>query len=610
MNIRLEYQDGSSNKFWEGRVDGSALVTRWGKVGTGGQSKSFAFSTHAEAKTALDDKVREKTKKGYVAVSSSPSETLPKKSTEGDDGPEDERGDTIPLTVRAFRTFIKENAAERVHLLLTQEDTDQDLFELASQEEALSSVEELIAKGATLTDEGAQAFFRSKGLRNVRKLTWDACSVSFGVIEAFEGDCGFESLQSLTVIDTDLGGEAWESWIFASWWKNLRVLHVSDKGLSDTHVEVLTWNDGLASLEDVTLRSAVLTDRIADTLATAKLSSALKTFSVESPLMGAKGWRTLLQQEGLPEDARKLFLERSQQRTKAKNTFDQLDGLLAGDVGGEAWRDALLSYLSAIHRKSPATYRNPHLEAQPIAWPDPFEFEVLNSGRLETVHQLLPFLWLSVRAMDPEHGDMEWGALAGSPAFRKVRSVSAHEHRMSVEQATRFARSKHVGDLQELEIGSAELGDEGAIALLSSATLTSLSSVRLSLNDLTVRFVGWLCESPLFARLERLELSYNDLGDDAVALLLESPAPRLRRLHLGNNALTDLSLRGLTASPLFGSLEELVLERNEFSREGLTALMDAAMNAPKLKRLVVDESFVAGSSRAQQLEETGVSLGR
>ena len=34
---RFEFRDGKSNKFWEIEVDGSAFVTRHGRIGTAGR---------------------------------------------------------------------------------------------------------------------------------------------------------------------------------------------------------------------------------------------------------------------------------------------------------------------------------------------------------------------------------------------------------------------------------------------------------------------------------------------------------------------------------------------------------------------------------------------
>lgn len=62
----FELVDGSSSKFWEVRVNGSDLTTRWGKIGTDGQSKTKTFPDPAKAQTEADKLVAEKTEKGYV----------------------------------------------------------------------------------------------------------------------------------------------------------------------------------------------------------------------------------------------------------------------------------------------------------------------------------------------------------------------------------------------------------------------------------------------------------------------------------------------------------------------------------------------------------------
>jgi predicted DNA-binding WGR domain protein len=65
---RFELVEGSSSKFWEVSVDGSSLTTRWGKIGTSGQSKTKAFASAAAAQKEHDALVTEKTGKGYSEV--------------------------------------------------------------------------------------------------------------------------------------------------------------------------------------------------------------------------------------------------------------------------------------------------------------------------------------------------------------------------------------------------------------------------------------------------------------------------------------------------------------------------------------------------------------
>ncbi len=62
---RFELVEGTSSKFWEVGVEGNMLTTRWGRIGTAGQSKSKACADATAATRELDKLVAEKTAKGY-----------------------------------------------------------------------------------------------------------------------------------------------------------------------------------------------------------------------------------------------------------------------------------------------------------------------------------------------------------------------------------------------------------------------------------------------------------------------------------------------------------------------------------------------------------------
>ncbi len=51
---RFELSDGTSNKFWEVDVEGDTLTTRWGRLGTAGQTKSRRFASDDKAKIERD----------------------------------------------------------------------------------------------------------------------------------------------------------------------------------------------------------------------------------------------------------------------------------------------------------------------------------------------------------------------------------------------------------------------------------------------------------------------------------------------------------------------------------------------------------------------------
>jgi DNA ligase-1 len=63
---RFELEEGSSSKFWEIELDGCDLTTRWGRIGSNGQSKTKTFASPEKARVEHDKLIAEKTGKGYA----------------------------------------------------------------------------------------------------------------------------------------------------------------------------------------------------------------------------------------------------------------------------------------------------------------------------------------------------------------------------------------------------------------------------------------------------------------------------------------------------------------------------------------------------------------
>jgi predicted DNA-binding WGR domain protein len=61
----LEFRAGSSQKFWEISVNGQEHTVRFGRIGTGGQSKTKTFSDAASSSRDAARLVKEKLAKGY-----------------------------------------------------------------------------------------------------------------------------------------------------------------------------------------------------------------------------------------------------------------------------------------------------------------------------------------------------------------------------------------------------------------------------------------------------------------------------------------------------------------------------------------------------------------
>jgi DNA ligase-1 len=62
----FEFIEGNSSKFWEVSQSGNSMTTRWGRIGTAGQSKTKAFADEQAAKAAMAALIEDKTDEGYI----------------------------------------------------------------------------------------------------------------------------------------------------------------------------------------------------------------------------------------------------------------------------------------------------------------------------------------------------------------------------------------------------------------------------------------------------------------------------------------------------------------------------------------------------------------
>ncbi len=65
----FEFVEGNSSKFWEVSRAGNTMTTRWGRIGSAGQSKTKTFADDQAAAKAVAAIIEEKTGEGYVEKS-------------------------------------------------------------------------------------------------------------------------------------------------------------------------------------------------------------------------------------------------------------------------------------------------------------------------------------------------------------------------------------------------------------------------------------------------------------------------------------------------------------------------------------------------------------
>jgi DNA ligase-1 len=62
----FEFVEGNSSKFWEVSQSGNSMTTRWGRIGSAGQSKTKTFADEQAAASATAVLIEDKTGEGYV----------------------------------------------------------------------------------------------------------------------------------------------------------------------------------------------------------------------------------------------------------------------------------------------------------------------------------------------------------------------------------------------------------------------------------------------------------------------------------------------------------------------------------------------------------------
>jgi len=119
----LTCKEGSSDKFYEISINGTKVISRYGRTGTQGASVSKELSNAEEVKTYIDFLLVEKTKKGYVE------QDVPRSSEEPAQQPDDEKPETKPAK-KVKKAAGAEDVVKEVNYLECTEGGSRKFYEL------------------------------------------------------------------------------------------------------------------------------------------------------------------------------------------------------------------------------------------------------------------------------------------------------------------------------------------------------------------------------------------------------------------------------------------------------------------------------------------------
>ena len=99
-DVHLEFQEGTSSKFWRARLDGSTLYVNYGRIGSAGTTQPKDFPSPALAQKEFDKLVAEKRKKGYVDAGGAGAGPVDDDDEDNDDDEDDDDQDALATIPR------------------------------------------------------------------------------------------------------------------------------------------------------------------------------------------------------------------------------------------------------------------------------------------------------------------------------------------------------------------------------------------------------------------------------------------------------------------------------------------------------------------------------
>jgi uncharacterized protein (TIGR02996 family) len=170
-------------------------------------------------------------------------------------------------------------------------------------------------------------------------------------------------------------------------------------------------------------------------------------------------------------------------------------------------------------------------------------------------------------------------ALVALPWLRNLRVLDLLTNDVGDDGARALASSPLCAGLRKLGLANAGIGPAGAEALASSPALSSLRALKLGINPLGEAGVRALAQSPHLAGLRALALDGVSLGVPGARALADSRLLRLTTLRLCDSDLGDEATAALMAAPFVGRLEKLDLSLNNIRAGGARALAGAGLSA-------------------------------
>lgn len=163
------------------------------------------------------------------------------------------------------------------------------------------------------------------------------------------------------------------------------------------------------------------------------------------------------------------------------------------------------------------------------------------------------------------------------------------DNRLTDASVADFIRSKNFPNLESLDVGWNEVGNETAKALAEATSFSSLKTLILERSYIELEGLKEMMQGDLMDQLQELNISANKLKDEAVQMIATTPKWKsLKILRLSQNMFGDPGAKALGESTSLAGLTHLYAGRNYFGNEGAQAIHESK-TLTSLKTLVLKE---------------------
>jgi len=187
-----------------------------------------------------------------------------------------------------------------------------------------------------------------------------------------------------------------------------------------------------------------------------------------------------------------------------------------------------------------------------------------------------------------DKGVKEWAGSSGT-TLKNIKTLALSDNKLTDDSLIELVQSSNFSQLESLDIGWMEAGNETAKALGKTQTLPHLKKLELDRSYLNAEGIQALTDGEIASNLEELNLVANKLGDEGAKVIAATTnLQNLKVLNISQNMIGDEGAMAIGASTHLRGLTHLYIGRNEFGSEGAKAIHQTK-TLTQLKTLVLKE---------------------